>query len=187
MQEKKKFIGFIIGLFGTTIIFWSVWVLRAYTWVEYQEVLVNVLGTLLIGLATLMLGLVYVIFRIARPSYELVQRKKMMVTAIICIFIVMVANFFMLHELRDYGYTISTIAAIEEKESEGGKYYFMIKDSGDDSIVTFECSKKTYDTLKMEEDTMYSVQYRQLSFGTKKATLGYIDVVNNTSEEEKTE
>lgn len=187
MQEKKKFTGFIIGLFCTTVIFWAVWVLRAYTWVEYQEVFVNVLGTLLIGLATLMLVLVYVIFRIARPSYELVQCKKMMVTAIICISIVMLVNFFMLHELRDFGYTISSIAAIEDKESEGGKYYFTIKDSSDDSIVKFECDKKTYDTLEMGADTKYSVQYRQLSFGTRKATLGYIDVVSDTGEEEKPE
>lgn len=176
MKEKRKFIYSIVGLCFITVLFWGLWIVRAYAWVNYEEFTVTILGTLLIGVVTGMVAVAYLVFRIARTSYMLGNQKKNMVIAIVTIFVVMCVNFFMLHEMRHYGYTISTLAAVEEKESKGGNYYFHIKDSSDDSMVILQCDKETYDALEMDEGKRYSIQYRKLNFGNHKVTLGYIDM-----------
>lgn len=175
MQEKKKFISFIIGLFAVTILFWGFWCIRAYAWVSYKDVLVKVLGSILIGLATAMIVCGYLLFRFARPSYLMAGRKKKMLIAMGSILIVMIVNFGMLYQLKNFGYTMSQVVEVLEKESEGGNYYFQIRDSEDDSIIKFSCDKKTYQLIQTD-GTRYSIQYRKLTFGKKKATLGYLDV-----------
>ncbi|HAU88593.1 MAG TPA: hypothetical protein DCW90_24900 [Lachnospiraceae bacterium] len=175
MQEKKKFISIIICLFAVTIVFWGLWCIRAYAWVSYKDVVVKVLGSILIGLATAMIVCGYLLFRFARPSYLMAGRKKKMLIAMGSILIVMIVNFGMLYQLKDFGYTMSQVVEILEKESEGGNYYFQIRDSEDDSIIKFSCDKKTYQLIRTD-GTRYSVQYRKLTFGKKKATLGYLDV-----------
>ena len=175
MQEKKKFIYSIIGLFFITVLFWTIWIVRAYAWVEYQELKVTILGVLLIGIVTGMLAAAYMVFCIARTSYMLLNQKKKMIIAMVSMLAVMCINFYMLYEMRNYGYTISTLAAIERKESEGGSYFFQIRDSSDDTIVVLQCDKQTYDALQIDEMKRYSIQYRKLNFADERAILGFID------------
>lgn len=177
MQEKKKFILSIISLLAVTVLFWALWIVRAYAWVSYQEKRVTMLGSILIVLATVMIMNGYLVFRIARPSYLLTGVRKKMLIAIGSIFFVVLINFVMLYHMEDYGYTISTIASIENKESEGGKYYFQIIDSENHARLKFSCDKETYEELKVQ-DCQYHIRYRRLTFGPKKAVLGYVDVKN---------
>lgn len=178
MQEKKKFICSIIGLVFIIGLFWAVWIWRAYAWVNYKEQTVAVLGTVLIGLVTGMIAVAYLMFRMARVSYMLWNQKGKMIMVMITLLFIVLLNFFMLQNLRDYGYTISTIASIEKKGSEGGKYYFQITDSSDGAVITFPCEKEMYDALQVDGELFYSIQYRKLNFGKKKAVLGYVDTDN---------
>lgn len=180
MQEKKNFILSIISLFVVTIIFWVVWIVRADAWVAYQEQKVKMLGSVLIILATIMIANGCLVFRIARPSYMLFGLKKKMLFAMGSLFLVVVVNFFMLYQVKDYGYSITTLATVENKESEGGSYHFQILDSADRAILDFVCEKDVYDAIKVK-DCQYQIHYRRLVFGSKKAVLGYIDV-NNAKE-----
>ncbi len=175
MIEKKKFISCVISLYAVTLLFWVIWFMRAFAWVSYKEVTVKILGSVLIALATIMFASAYVMFRLARPSYMLAGRKKRMFIAMGSILIVMLVNIGLLHQYEQYGYTISSYAIIEHKESEGGNYYFQIKDSESGSTITFSCEKEKYGLLKTN-GTRYFIQYRKLTFGKEKATLGYIDV-----------
>lgn len=175
MQENKKFIIFEIGLFLVTILFWGTWFIRAFAWVEYKDKQAEVLGTVLIALAVVMLTAGYVLFRLARPSYMLVKRKRKMVLVMVSVALVIIVNFIMLYRYRNYGYTISSVTQITDKESEGGNYYFQITDSEDGKSIRFMCDEETYQALEADEKTRYSIQYRQLSFGSRKAVLGYID------------
>lgn len=181
MQEKKKFLLSIISLLAVTVLFWAVWILRSYAWVEYQEKKVTVLGSILITLVTVMAVDCYMVFRIARPSYYLFGLKKKMLIAIGSISLVVLVNFFMLSQVKEYGYTISTIAVIEKKEAEGGNYYFQIMDSEEHAMLKFMCEKEIYEQLIIGT-VQYPIRYRRLSFGTKKAVLGYIDVNNRIKE-----
>lgn len=187
MQENRKFVIIEIGLFTVTILFWAIWFLKAFAWVEYKDRQAAVLGTVLIALAVVMLVAVYALFRLARPSYMLVKRRKKMVIVIISTLLVVVVNFFMLYRYRDYGYTISTIALITEKESEGGNFYFQIADSNNEEVITFSCDEQMYKKLKVDNSIDYYIQYRRLSFGERKAIVGYVDRVNPIDKENKNE
>lgn len=175
MKEKNTFIGFVISFFVFTALFWSVWFIRAYAWVSYKEVTVKVLGSILIAVATAMAVSGYMLFYLARPSYLLAGRKKKMLIAMGSILAIMLINLGMFYRYQNYGYTVTVYASVEHKESEGGNYYFRIKDSENGSMIQFVCDQDTYQKLK-EDGTRYFVRYRRLSFGKKKATLGYVDV-----------
>lgn len=178
MQEKKKFIYSVISAFLIMGLFWGVWIWRAYAWVSYKEQMVTILGTVLIGLVTGMMAVAYLMFRMARVSYMQWNQKGKMIAVIISLLVIILCNFFMLQNFREYGYTISTIASIEEKVSKGGNYYFQIKDSSEETTITFQCEKELYDALSTEKKKSYSMQYRKLNFGKEKAVLGYVDVEN---------
>lgn len=181
MQEKRKFILSIISLVVVTVLFWIIWIVRAYEWLYYREAAVKLLGGLLIALATVMVASGYLVFRIARPAYVLAGRKKMMVIAICSIFCVMLFNFGMRYQFRHFGYTITAVSEIEHKESKGGKFYFQIKDSEDKKMIQFECEQNIYEGLK-RDGTFYSIQYRKLNFGSRKVMLGYVDVNSPVAE-----
>lgn len=183
MQEKKKFIISITGLLLVTAAFWIVWIVKAYDWVNYRETGVRIMESLLIALAAAMIVSGYLVFRIARPSYLLAGRKKLMLIAMCSILGVMLINFGMLYKFEDFGYTITAVSDISHKESKGGKFYFQIKDSEDNRMKKFECDQKTYDKLEID-GTLYSIQYRKLNFGSGKAVLGYIDVNRPIEENE---
>lgn len=182
MQENRKFVIIEIGLFAVTILFWTIWFVKAFAWVEYKDRQAAVLGTVLIALAVVMLVAVYVLFRLARPSYMLVKRRKKMVIVMISTLLVIILNFFMLYKYHDYGYTISTITSITEKEAEGGNFYFQIVDSNNEETIRLSCDEQTYKKLEVNDTIGYYIQYRRLSFGHKKAILGYLNRMNTVDE-----
>lgn len=188
MQENRKFVILEFGLFVITFLFWAIWIIRAYAWVEYKDTQAAILGTVLIALAVVMLAIVYLLFRLARPSYLLLKRKRKIVIVMVSVAMVILFNFFMLYRYRDYGYTISSIAQITLKESEGGNFYFQVVDGEDGKAIRFACDEETYMALKEEENIQYNIQYRRVSFGNRKAVLGYIDIRNTiegTEDEEQ--
>ncbi|MBR3772663.1 MAG: hypothetical protein IKL07_10390, partial [Clostridium sp.] len=103
MQENRKFVILEFGLFVITFLFWAIWIIRAYAWVEYKDTQAAILGTVLIALAVVMLAIVYLLFRLARPSYLLLKRKRKIVIVMVSVAMVILFNFFMLYRYRDYG------------------------------------------------------------------------------------
>ncbi|WP_092478496.1 hypothetical protein [[Clostridium] polysaccharolyticum] len=166
----------IVSLLMITVLFWCIWILRAYAWVEYQDVRVKMLGSVLIAFAAAMTVCGYLVFRLARPSYMYAGRKKKILIAIGSLLAVMLLNFLMLSQVKDYGYTITSIVEVQNKESKGGNYYFEIKDS-QKKMLAFDCDQNLYEQLKTD-GTQYTIQYRRLNFGKHKVKLGFIDVKN---------
>lgn len=175
MRKKIKFKGFMIALFTVEILFWIIWLFRAFAWVDYQDYLVKFLGSFLIVLSVLLIVCSGLLFREACPEFLLVREKKNMRIALISIGVIVIFNLGMLHQFGDYGYTISSIATIQEKVSEGGKYFVKIKDTQSGSKLEISCDKKLYEKLHADHKTEYSLQYRKLSIGKKKAVLGFIN------------
>lgn len=74
---------------------------------------------------------------------------------------------------------ISASTNIYSKDSDGDKYYIsLVKDTDIREMVKMECDRKTYDSIIVDENVQYQIEYRLNALDEGKSSLYHIDVDN---------
>ena len=79
--------------------------------------------------------------------------------------------------LSSTGYQKTAVVNIESKETDGSShYYLLIKEVATDNPVKIKCDKATYSKIQVDENILYTIEYRLNLFDSKNGNLYNIDL-----------
>lgn len=180
MKKNNKFRIINVTTFVIEVIlFWAIWFLYGYTWVNSFQTIANILNIVtVIGMVIIVLTGVLIAIRMVRDieSEKSVSFDKRLGTVII--FVVFIGIHTLMYKTySEMGYNTVTSTSIVNKDISQGKHYFYIKKST--YLVKIECTKDIYDQLIVDKDVSYTVSYRWLTY---KKTHGVLDETIDTKD-----
>ncbi len=160
------------------VLFWIIWFIRGYAWVNSHDVVSDVLNiVLIVGLIIIIVSAVLTIIQLNRDfsTDSSIPAVKKIVLVIVFIAFIGIHSF-MYFSYSDVGYSTSGLFNITNKQVIEDSNYFYIKSSDDSHIVEIECTKEIYDELIIDENVAYTFTYRCLTYDDDKGVLeGSID------------
>jgi hypothetical protein len=165
------------------VLFWIVWFLYGYAWLNGAVMITNVLRIVtVLGMSIIMVSAFLVVVRLKRyflPGSTMSSVKK--IVSVIAFIIIIVIHAYTYYSLSDMGYSTSGLFNIVNKQEIGDSYYFEIKSSDQSHMVEIECTKDVYEELIIDEGVAYSFTYRWLTYDNDKGVLeGKIDTTDIT-------
>ena len=178
MKKNNKFRIFNVTTFIIEVIlFWIIWFIYGYTWVNNFHTIANILNIVtIIGMVLIVMTGILIAIRLVRDidSEKSVSFAKRLGTIIL--FVVFIAIHTLMYKTYgQMGYQTVTTTSIVNKDISQGEYYFYIKKSA--YLVKIECTKDIYDQLIVDKDVSYMVSYRWLTY---KKNVGVLDETIDT-------
>lgn len=166
---KLRFKGaFLISKFAFVIImFWSLFFLRNYLWINAKDTLSNyLLVIVLIIFAIIIISFFFDIRKIRKENTGI--KKTAFVLVIFSLF--SMHSIMCIHYYDKMGKSANMVGSIYDKQKNENSYYAVIK-GNNNRIINIECSKDIYEDLIIDENIWYSYTYRILQYEAQNGVL----------------
>ncbi len=174
---KKKWKLSIIVFAVEVVLFWIIWFINSYAWLNCIDMISDVLNiVLIVGMIIIIVSGFLIFIKLVNhasiDNYISVSKKIVSLSVLIIIIII---HSVMYISFSDMGYSTIGLINITDKKEIGDSYYFYVKKSGN-NFVEIECTKKTYENLIVDKDVAYTMRYRWITYNDDKGVLENIDI-----------
>jgi hypothetical protein len=175
-NDKTKSVSLSLILFLLSVLmFWTIWFLKAYAWLLYRDELIVIL--LIFQIIIIIIMILSGIGHMFAVNYQIIMNKAVKRYSIKypLIILCIVIHLCILALYGGYGYTVSTLSNIIEKESYNDNYFITIKNKELNRNIKIECDINEYNKVEVNKDIYYMIEYRRLIYIENKGYLGKID------------
>ena len=177
---KKQIMIFISSI----ILFWCDWFLIGLIWNKYIDSLYTIV---ILALPIILLTMVASGILIIRETYKKIKNPTNInkpiinICKIICTLVVLIvicSHYISYNKTMNKNFEVGGFGPISYKETIKDSYYFYIGKSELYKQVRFECDKKTYDAIIVDDMIIYTFEYRLDFFNQKHGIMKTIDLKN---------
>ncbi|MDK2903200.1 MAG: hypothetical protein PWQ93_1119 [Clostridiales bacterium] len=169
----------IVLFIVSILLFWADWFIIQYSWANMYDGMFRISENALIPILVLMLitgicSFASVVKRVKSKGGSPVLKSSILIIALIVI-VGTCATF--THSLTSTGYQVTAVVNVESKEADDSShYYLLIKGVDTDNPVKIKCDKETYNKIQVDENILYTIEYRLNLFDSKSGNLYNIDL-----------
>ena len=169
------FILFIISI----VLFWINWFVIQYAWSNVNDILFSItnISLLLLLLLIIVVGALAIFSRFRK---SMVSNKHSVITsvlgAVIFVFVILIHSV-PVYILSSAGEKITSVTNIVSKETGNDNEYFLyIEDIFSNDIKKIKCDKNKYSKVILDENVLYTMEYRMHLFDSKSGFLVQLDL-----------
>ncbi len=170
MKNRLKFeIGSISLFISEIVLFWIIWFINDYAWLNCLDKVTYILNILLLlGMILITATGIWVFIQILKDPLKknVVSEGKKIVSLVILIIIIFLQ--FNLYSTFSKSIQNNTGGCINIKDKKiiGDLYYFYVE-KPDKTFLEIECTKEIYGELVVDKDVLYLMQYRWLIYSNR--------------------
>jgi hypothetical protein len=181
LREVKSLVVAFVTFIFSILLFWADWFLIQYSWINMYDGVFRITETVLIPILILML--LSGVFSLILLSKRLKKKGVNVTLKLICLIVSLIAIVgtcaVFAHSFSSAGSQNTAVTNIESKEIDtASQYYLVIKEVGTDNIIKIKCDNNTYNNVIINENILYTIEYRLNLFDLKSGNLYKIDLDN---------
>lgn len=163
-----------IALFIVSImLFWINWFVIQYSWISYNDILFCILEILfLIILLVMIVCAIVSVVMILRKDTKIQNKVVLLIFLIAVVLIHLLFGFLLVNT----GEQITVLISISSKEIISDEYCIVINNVNNNEAITIKCDEKTYNDIIVDENILYTIEYRLDLFDKTTGSLYSIDI-----------
>ncbi|KAF0092551.1 MAG: hypothetical protein FD141_735 [Fusobacteria bacterium] len=175
---KRKILIFLLSI----IIFWTDWIIIGQTWNNFHDNIYTIvnLALLPIFITMLLAGIILITKIVSRLKGKggVYKTKEFLgaIFTILLISVILLLHFNEYNIAMNKNHNISGFGPIVSKTINDGNYYFYL--GREDRNIRFQCDKKTYNTLLINDKVLYTFEYRMDFFNENRGIIKSLDLEN---------
>ncbi len=175
---KRKILIFMLSI----ILFWTDWIIIGLTWNNFHDKIYTIVNVIMLPilLAMLLAGIILIMKIVGRLKGKGGVYKTIdflgAIFAILVITVILLLHFNEYNKAMNKNHTIAGFGPIISKSINEGNYYFYIGKEARN--IRFQCDKKTYETLLINDKVLYTFEYRLDFFNENRGILKSLDQEN---------
>lgn len=167
----------IASLLFEVILFWIIWLVAGYLWINGMDIYVDILKfVIIIVMVIIIITALLIIIKTINKLFSIKSSKVRNIGLMILLVCGLTIHILLYYSMSSFGYNNSGLYCITNKEIVSESYYFYIE-SPKNNYVRIKCTKDIFDKLIIDKNVLYTFSYRGLAYNTNKGVLnGSIDI-----------